>query len=56
MLSCMGYQRFAQVIQGALMNVYQEGKVLTKDVGGTATTQEFTSRVIQEIEIIQKNK
>jgi isocitrate dehydrogenase (NAD+) len=46
MLSCMGHQHFAKVIQTAMMNVYHEGKTLTKDVGGNATTEQFTNRII----------
>ena len=46
MLSCMGYNRFSNLIEEAVVNVYEEGKVLTVDVGGKATTSEFTQRVI----------
>lgn len=31
------------------MNVYREGKVLTRDVGGVATTKVFTKRVIEQV-------
>jgi isocitrate dehydrogenase (NAD+) len=30
----------------ALMQVYSEGKVRTTDLGGTATTSEFTDTII----------
>ena len=50
MLSCMGYQRFSNLIEEAIINVYEEGKVLTKDVGGNATTSQFTKRIIDEID------
>jgi len=36
-------------ILGALDKVYREGKHTTRDVGGTATTQEFTRAVITEM-------
>src|SRR5271156_1719138 len=36
----------AKRIEGALHLVYREGKVLTRDVGGTASTGEFTGAVI----------
>jgi isocitrate dehydrogenase (NAD+) len=50
MLRSMGYQRFGDIISNALYNVYLEGKVLTPDVGGNATTKQFTDRVIAEVE------
>jgi isocitrate/isopropylmalate dehydrogenase len=52
MLSAMGYQRFSNVIETSLHNVYKEGKVLTQECGGTASTQQFTDRVIKEIEFL----
>jgi len=36
----------AQRIEDALHRVYREGKLLTRDVGGTASTAEFTAAVI----------
>jgi isocitrate dehydrogenase (NAD+) len=39
----------AQNIERALQQVYNEGKHLTRDVGGTATTDEFTSAVIHQL-------
>jgi isocitrate dehydrogenase (NAD+) len=54
MLSAMGYQRFSNLIETAVIDVYEEGKVLTPDVGGTATTEQFTNRVIQEIEFLNE--
>ena len=50
MLRSAGLPRFGDLINEAIMNVYEEGRVLTRDVGGTATTQEFTKRIIQEVE------
>ena len=55
MLSTMGYPRFSKLIESAVTNVYLEGKVLTADVGGNATTSEFTNRVIQEINLLNQN-
>ena len=46
MLEHLGEQAAAQRIEAALVKVYQEGKHVTKDVGGTAGTQEFTDAVI----------
>jgi isocitrate dehydrogenase (NAD+) len=36
----------ASKIEEALHRVYREGKSLTRDVGGTASTAEFTAAVI----------
>ncbi|HXA57403.1 MAG TPA: isocitrate dehydrogenase (NAD(+)) [Candidatus Acidoferrum sp.] len=36
----------ARRIESALHNVYREGKILTRDVGGKATTAEFTAAVV----------
>jgi len=55
MLSTMGYPRFSKLIETAVTNVYLEGKVLTQDVGGKATTEQFTNRVIQEIQLLDHN-
>lgn len=49
MLNSMGLSRFGDLISDAVTNVYAEGKVLTTDVGGSATTTEFTQRVIEEV-------
>ena len=49
MLKSMYFPRFADLIHDALINVYQEGKYLTKDVGGNSNTSDFTNRVCAEI-------
>jgi len=36
----------AEKLQGAVERVYAEGRHLTRDVGGTAGTAEFTGAVI----------
>ncbi len=46
MLEHLGELQAARRIEGALHRVYREGKHLTRDVGGKATTQEFTSAII----------
>jgi isocitrate dehydrogenase (NAD+) len=38
-------------IFAALENVYREGKHTTRDVGGTATTREFTEAVIRQLDV-----
>jgi isocitrate dehydrogenase (NAD+) len=46
MLDYLGETKAAARIQAALENVYGEKKALTRDVGGTAGTSEFTDAVI----------
>src|SRR4029077_7523809 len=46
MLQHLGETSAADRIEQALIKVYQEGKHITCDVGGTATTQQFTDAVI----------
>ena len=46
MLEHLGERAAAQRIEAALVKVYKEGKHVTRDVGGTAGTEEFTDAVI----------
>jgi len=46
MLDYLGEQSASESIQKALEKVYRQGKHTTKDVGGTAGTQEFAEAVI----------
>lgn len=46
MLHHLGERSAATHIQGALERVYREGKHVTRDIGGKATTVEFTDAVI----------
>ena len=46
MLEHLGEQAAAKRIEAALVKVYKEGKHVTRDVGGTAGTQELTDAVI----------
>jgi isocitrate dehydrogenase (NAD+) len=39
----------AAKLQSAIEGVYREGKTLTGDVGGTASTEEFIDAVIRKI-------
>ena len=50
MLDHLGEAAAARSIKNALHSVYREGKTLTRDVGGTATTAEFTDAVIRALE------
>mmetsp|Transcript_33961 Transcript_33961/g.30711 ORF Transcript_33961/g.30711 Transcript_33961/m.30711 type:complete len:144 (-) Transcript_33961:162-593(-) len=50
MLKHMGLPRFAVEIERALEKTYIDGRVKTCDIGGTATTTQFTEEVIRNIE------
>jgi isocitrate dehydrogenase (NAD+) len=47
MLNYLNEMEASRRILGALDKVYREGKHTTRDVGGTATTQEFTRAMIE---------
>lgn len=50
MLDHLGESEPARRIERALKEVYREGKHLTGDVGGNATTERFTTAVIRTLE------
>jgi isocitrate dehydrogenase (NAD+) len=50
MLDHIGEDAAARSIRNALYRVYREGRTLTRDVGGTASTAEFTESVIRALE------
>ena len=45
MLKYINQKDVAQKIENALFEVFKEGKFLTRDLGGSATTTEFTDRI-----------
>ena len=49
MLLHLGEQAAALRLQRAIEQVYSEGRRLTRDVGGKATTREFTDAVIENL-------
>ncbi len=49
MLDHIGEAKAARNVEGALHRVYREGKTLTRDVGGTASTGAFTEALIAEL-------
>jgi len=51
MLDHLGERPAARRIEAALERVYREGKHATRDLGGRATTQEFTDAVISALPI-----
>ena len=50
MLRHIGQQGAADRIEKAIYRVHQEGRHVTRDVGGSATTEEFTSALIGALE------
>ena len=51
MLNHIGENNAAQKIENALFEFLKEGKILTKDLKGNATTSEFTNEIIKKIQI-----
>jgi len=49
MLTHLGEAQAAEKLQGAVEHVYRDGKHLTADLGGTASTEEFTDAVVSAI-------
>lgn len=49
MLRYLGLPHFADQVSYALNEVLTEGTVMTKDVGGTATTSDFTEAVVRHL-------
>ena len=49
MLRYLDLPDHAKRIESSIKKVLSDGKVLTKDVGGTATTKDFTSAVIHNL-------
>lgn len=49
MLRHINLTNYSQQIYGAINNVLKAGKVRTKDLGGNATTDEFTRAVIHNL-------
>jgi len=50
MLEKMGMMQKGAMIRNACFKVYEEGKHVTGDVGGRATTTEFAKAVIGNME------
>ena len=51
MLNYLGEIEASQNIENALFEVLKEGKILTKDLGGNATTEEFKQEIIKKLEV-----
>jgi len=50
MLKHMGLPKFASDIERALNKVYKEGKVRTRDIGGSSSSDEFTTEIIKKLD------
>ncbi|PYS76323.1 MAG: isocitrate dehydrogenase (NAD(+)) [Acidobacteria bacterium] len=50
MLRHLGEREAAERVERAMLKVYREGKVRTRDVGGTARTNEFARAVVEAME------
>jgi isocitrate dehydrogenase (NAD+) len=50
MLDHLGEQKAAARLQEAIHKVYSEGKCLTPDLGGTASTEQFTDAVVRAVQ------
>jgi len=49
MLRYLGERDAAERIETAMLSVFEEGKVRTRDIGGTAKTAEFADAIIQKM-------
>lgn len=49
MLNYIGYKKEAKKIENAIESLIKDGKYLTKDLGGSLGTKEFTKKVIEKI-------
>ncbi|MCR5260448.1 MAG: isocitrate dehydrogenase (NAD(+)) [Candidatus Gastranaerophilales bacterium] len=49
MLKYIGEKEYADKIEKALLKTLKEGKVLTADLGGNASTDEFTAEIIKNL-------
>jgi len=49
MLRHMGLVLHADAIERAAMSVIAKGETLTRDIGGTATTSEYTDAIIKAL-------
>jgi len=49
MLRYIGERESADLVENAMLKVFEEGKVRTRDIGGTAKTAEFADAIIQQM-------
>jgi isocitrate dehydrogenase (NAD+) len=51
MLRYLNEREAADRVENALMTVFKEGKVRTRDIGGTAKTAEFADAIIRKMDM-----
>jgi isocitrate dehydrogenase (NAD+) len=49
MMRYLGEREIADRIENAMLDVFKEGKVRTRDIGGTAKTAEFANEIIAKM-------
>ena len=49
MLRYIGEREAADKVENAMLTVFEEGKVRTRDIGGSARTAEFADAIIQKM-------
>jgi isocitrate dehydrogenase (NAD+) len=49
MLRYIGEREAADKVETAMLSVFKEGKVRTRDIGGSARTAEFADAIIQKM-------
>jgi isocitrate dehydrogenase (NAD+) len=49
MMRYLGEREIADRIENAMLDVFKEGKVRTRDIGGTAKTAEFANEIIEKM-------
>ena len=49
MLRHLGEREAADKVENSMLSVFEEGKVRTRDIGGTAKTAEFADAIIQRM-------
>jgi isocitrate dehydrogenase (NAD+) len=49
MLDHLGHEHLARRVEGAIWKVLQAGKTMTRDLGGTASTADFTSAIVDAL-------
>ena len=52
MLNYLGEKRAVAKIKGAVMEVLSEGKVRTKDLGGSSTTSEMSDAITSKVKAL----
>ncbi len=50
MLRHLGEREIAERVEKAMLKVFKEGKVRTRDIGGTSKTNEFARAVVEAME------